>query len=57
MKSSKNNMILAAFITAYGRIQLNKIQRDCDKLGLDVIYSDTDSVYFMCDHERFPTNK
>lgn len=39
--------MIASFITAYGRIQLNKIQRDIAKVGFLPIYSDTDSVYFM----------
>lgn len=38
--------MLAAFITAYGRIQLNIIQRDLEKHGFSLLYSDTDSVYF-----------
>jgi len=49
--------MLASFITAYGRVQLNKIQRDIELLGLQCVYSDTDSVYFRVNPELNWTNK
>lgn len=56
-KSSTANIMIAAFITSYGRIQLNRIQRDCDKLGFIPEYSDTDSVYFSVDKNRLTNHK
>ena len=56
-KSGRANMMLASFIAAYGRIQLNKIQRDCERFGFQPVYSDTDSVYFMADESRLKNHK
>lgn len=46
-KSQYTNIMLASFITAYGRIQLNRLQRDIASFGFNLLYSDTDSVYFF----------
>jgi hypothetical protein len=41
--SSKSNVVLGAFITAYGRLKLLK---EMNKLRRRVIYVDTDSIFF-----------
>lgn len=43
--NSRSNVMIAAYVTAWGRILLRKIQRDISALGFDLLYSDTDSVY------------
>jgi hypothetical protein len=41
--SSKSNVVLGAFITAYGRL---KLLSEMNKLRGRVIYVDTDSIFF-----------
>jgi hypothetical protein len=42
--NNKTNVILAAFVTSYARLELYKA---LDKLGRRVLYFDTDSVYYI----------
>ena len=41
--NTKNNIVLASFVTAYGRLKLLSI---IQKLGQQCLYMDTDSVFF-----------
>ena len=42
--SSKNNVVIAAFVTAQARIKLYSELRKIDR---DIIYCDTDSVFYI----------
>jgi hypothetical protein len=42
--SSKNNVVIAAFVTAHARI---KLHREMMKLGDRLLYTDTDSIIFI----------
>lgn len=41
---TENNIAIACFITAYARIHMHRIFMECDKKGINVYYSDTDSI-------------
>ncbi|RIB00114.1 hypothetical protein C2G38_2235600 [Gigaspora rosea] len=42
--TAERNVAIAASITAYSRITINTIKLECQKLGIEVYYSDTDSL-------------
>jgi len=44
------NLDIGASITAYAREYVKEILKDLEKEGLDVIYGDTDSVFFRSPH-------
>ena len=46
------NLDIGASITAYAREYVKEILKDLEKEGLDVIYGDTDSVFFRSPHSN-----
>ena len=46
------NLDIGASITAYAREYVKEIIKDLEKEGLDVIYGDTDSVFFRSPHSN-----
>lgn len=51
-----SNMIWAAYILAYGRINLYQYIQAASRKGL-VLYVDTDSVFIRCEAQPFPDSK
>ena len=47
---NNRNVVIASFVTAYGRLELFKI---IDKLQKRVLYFDTDSVIYVCDESNY----
>lgn len=44
----KGNIVVAAMITAAARITLHRTIMELQKMGLRILYSDTDSIYAAC---------
>lgn len=49
------NQIWAVYTTAYVRVRLAELMDETERRGGDVVYCDTDSIYYRADSELWPT--